>query len=199
MQCLVILLMVGFLGIPGSNGWAFPGQTADELIGVLGPATNGFVSPPVPAIEAVRTGRAQLSSIYWSQATYDPLRSGAVLRGILVTTFDYRGTGLVERLRKDPPELGWKDLVSQSEVFLSFVSPQAFQQLLAGIEVGWEITSKTHQGAGVGYDLYSLTSTDGRFYGEISYSAKGEVPLPPDPGGQKPPTLNFWTRIAPVR
>jgi hypothetical protein len=84
-------------------------------------------------------------------------------------------------------------------VFLSFVSSQAFQQLLAGIEAGWKITSKTHRGTGAGYDLYSLTSTDGRFHGEMSYSAQGEVPLPPDPGGQKPPTLNFWTRISPVR
>lgn len=199
MRRLVSLLTVGLLGVGEAQVWAFPGQTAEEMIGVLGPATNGYVSPPVPTVESVRAGRAQLGSVYWSQATYDPLRSGASLRGILVATFDYRGMGLVERLQKDPPELGWKDLVSQSEVFLSLVSPQAFQQLLAGMKAGWKITSKTHQGTGVGYDLYSLTSTDGRFYGEMSYSAKGEVPLPPDPGGQKPPTLNFWTRISPVR
>ena len=198
MQCLVILFTVGLLGVVEPPVWAFPGQTADELIGVLGPAANGYVSPPVPTVESVRAGRAQLGSVYWSQATYDPLRSGASLRGILVTTFVYRGTGLVGRLEKDPPELGWKDLVSQSEVFLSLVSPQAFRQFLAGIEAGWKVTSKTHQGTGVGYDLYSLTSTDGRLHGEMSYSARGEVPLPPDPGGQKPPTLNFWTRISPV-
>ncbi len=199
MRRLVILLMVGFLGVAEAQVWAFPGQTAEEMIQALGPAANGYVSPPVPGIEAVRAGRAQLGSVYWSQATYDPLRTGASLRGILVATFDYRGTGLVERVEKDPPELGWKDLTSQSEVFLSFVSPQAFRQFLSGLEGGWKISSKSHQGTGVGYDLYSLTSTDGRFYGEMSYSAKGEVPLPPDPGGQKPPTLNFWTRIAPVR
>jgi hypothetical protein len=193
------LIVAGLLGVAEAQVWAFPGQTADELIRVLGPPANGYVAPPVPAIEAVRTGSAQLSRIYWPQATYDPLRSGAALKGIVVATFDYRGEGLVERLRKEPPDIGWKDLVSQSEVFLSFLPPQAFRQFLAGIQAEWKVTAKTHHGTGSGYDLYSLTSKDGRLVGEMSYADKGEVPPPADPGGQQPPTFNFWTRIFEVR
>ncbi len=199
MRGLPIIVMTGLLSVVALQAGAFPGQTAEELIEALGPPANGYVSPPVPAVEAVQTGQAQLSRIYWPQATYDPLRAGAALQGIVVTTFDYRGTGLVERLQKEPPEIGWKDLVSQSEVFLSFLSPKVFRQLLAGIDAGWKITSKTHHGSGAGYDLYTLVSRDGRLQGEMSYGEKSEVPPPPDPSGQQPPTLNFWTKISVVR
>jgi hypothetical protein len=191
--------MAGLLSGVAQPAWAFPGQTAQELIQGLGPPANGYVSPPVPEIEAVRSGSAQLSSIYWSQAAYDPLRSGAALKGILVATFDYRGVGLAERLQKDPPDIGWKDLLSRSEVFLSFVPPQSFQRFLDGIRSGWKVTTKVHHGTGAGYDLYSLTSRDGLLAGEMSFADKGEVAPPPDASGQRPPTLNFWTRISPVR
>jgi hypothetical protein len=199
MRRLVISVLAGLLSVGAQQAGAFPGQTAEELIRALGPSANGYLSPPVPTVEAVRAGQAQLSRIYWPQAAYDPLRSGATLQGILVATFDYRGAGLVERLQKEPPEIGWKDLVSQSEVFLAFLSPQTFQNVLTAIHAGWTITAKTHQGAGAGYDLYSLKSKDGRFQGEMSYSEKGEVPPPPDPSGQQPPTLNFWARISALR
>ncbi len=175
---------------------AFPGQTAEELIEALGPPANGYVSPPVPAVEAVQTGQAQLSRIYWPQASYDPLGTGAALQGIVVATFDYRGAELVERLQKDPPDISWKDLVSRSEVFLSFLPPQAFRTLLDGIEAKWSVTAKTHQGTGTGYHLYSLISKDGRLSGEMSFTDKGERAPPPDAGAQQPPTLNFWTRIS---
>ncbi|MEW6681715.1 MAG: hypothetical protein AB1451_02180 [Nitrospirota bacterium] len=191
--------VAGLLSVVAQQVGAFPGETAEELIRDLGPSANGYVSPPVPAIEAVRAGSAQLSRIYWPQVTYDPLRSGAVMKGIVVATFDYQGAGLVERVQKDPPDIGWKDLVSRSEVFLSFLPRQAFQQLLSGIEATWNVTARTHHGTGAGYDLYSLSSKDGRLVGEMSFTDKGEVPPPPDAGGQQPPTLNFWTRISAVR
>lgn len=192
-------MFTGWLMLVAQQVGAFPGQTAEELIQALGPPANGYGSPPVPAIEAVRTGSAQLSRIYWPQATYDPLRSGAAMKGIVVATFDYQGAGLVERVQKDPPDIGWKDLVSRSEVFLSFLPRQAFQQLLSGIETKWNVTGKTHHGTGAGYDLYSLSSKDGRLVGEMSFTDKGEVAPPSDAGGQQPPTLNFWTRISAVR
>jgi hypothetical protein len=192
-------LLVALMIVVGGRAWAFPGQTAGELIRALGPPSNGYVSPPVPSVEAVRAGTAQFSRVYWSQAAYDPLRAGAVLPGILVTTFSYRGPDLITRLQKNPPEVGWKDLVSHSEVFLSFLPTAAFTALLAAIDTGWTVTSKTHLGAGAGYDLYSLVSKDGRLQGELSYAEKGEVPLPPDPSGQTPPTLNFWSRISSTR
>ena len=196
---LQTIVVTGLLGFAAQQAGAFPGQTADELIQGLGLPANGYVSPPVPEIEAVRTGSAQLSRIYWPQATYDPLRSGASLNGIVVATFDYRGPGLVERVQKVPPDIGWKDLVSRSEVFLSFLPPQAFRRLLSGIETKWSVTAKAHHGTGVGYDLYSLTSKDGRLVGEMSFTDKGEFAPPPDAGGQQAPTLNFWTRISVVR
>lgn len=195
----VLTLLVALLVTVGGRVWAFPGQTADELILALGLPANGYVSPPVPSVDAVRAGTAQFSRVYWSQATYDPLRAGAMLRGILVTTFTYRGPGLIDRLEKQSPEVGWKDLVSHSEVFLSFVPPAAFSALLAAIDAGWTITSRTHHGAGAGYDLYSLVSKDGRLQGELSYAEKGDLPPPPDPGGHAPPTLNFWSRISSTR
>lgn len=192
---LVALLMV----IVGGRVWAFPGQTADELIRALGLPANGDVSPPVPSVDAVRAGTAQVSGMYWPQSAYDPLHSGAALPGILVATFSYRGPDLIARLQKNPPEVGWKDLVSHSEVFLSFLPPAAFTALLVAIDTGWTVMSKTHQGAGAGYDLYSLISKDGRLQGELSYAEKGEVPPPPDPNGHTPPTLNFWSRISSTR
>lgn len=195
-RSLMAIVLTSLLGI-AQQAPAFPGQTAEELIRVLGPPANGHPAPPVPAVEAVLSGRAQLSSVYWPQATYHPLQSGPDLKGILVTTFDYRAAGLAERVVKDPSDIGWEDLVSRSEVFLSFVSPQAFQQLLGEIAADWTVTSKTHHGAGVGYDLYSVISKDGRFQGEISYSPKGH--MPPLPQSGQPPVLNFWTRISAVR
>lgn len=197
MKGMRIIVITGVLSITAQAG-AFPGQTAEELMQALGPSANGYVSPPVPTAESVRTGRAELSRIYWPQATYDPFRAGMALQGIVVATFDYRGNGLVERVRKTPPDVRWNDLVSRDEVFLSFLSPPAFQRLLAGIDPGWKITSRTHRGSGPGYDLYTLVSRDGRLRGEMSYTAKGDVPPPPDPTGQQPPTLNFWTRISAV-
>jgi hypothetical protein len=199
MRGLLIIVITGLLSVEARQAGAFPGQTAEELIRALGPSANGYASPPVPSVDAVRTGRAQLSQVYWPQAAYDPLGAGAALQGIVVTTFDYEGTGLLDRLQKDPPQIGWKDLVSRSEVFLSFLSPKAFQRLLAEIDAGWQITSRTHHGSGTGYDLYTLVSRDGRLQGEMSYAEKGEVPPPPDPSGQQPPTLNFWTKISVVR
>lgn len=199
MRGMRIVTLAGLLGLVAQQAGAFPGQTADELIRLLGPPANGYVSPPVPTMESVRSGRAQLSQIYWPQATYDPFRSGAALQGIVVATFDYRGTGLAERLEKAPVEIGWGDLRSQEEVFLSFLSPKAFRDLLARLDPGWEMTSKTHHGAGLGYDLYTFASRDGRFRGEMSYSEKGDAPPPAGPPGQKPPPLNFWSRISAVR
>jgi len=199
MRGLAISVVTGLLSIFAQQARAFPGQTAEELIQALGPPANGYVSPPVPAIEPVQSGSAQLSGIYWPQATYDPLRSGAALKGIVVATFDYRGVGLTERLQKDPPDIGWKDLVSQSEVFLSFLPPQAFRQFLSGIQADWKVTAKAHHGTGAGYDLYSLASRDGRLVAEMSFADKGEVAPPPDASEQRPPTLNFWTRISAVR
>jgi hypothetical protein len=117
----------------------------------------------------------------------------------VVATFDYQGSGLVERLRQTPPDIGWKDLVSRSEVFLSFLPPQAFQKLLAGIQAEWTVMAKTHHGTGAGYDLYSLTSKDGHLVGEMSFTNKGELAPPADASGQQPPTLNFWTRISAAR
>lgn len=192
-----VLASAGLLAASGTS-WGFPGQTAEELIRALGPPANGYVTPPAPSVEAVRAGSAQLSKIYWPQAAYDPLRTGAALHGILVATFDYRGNDLVARARKDPPEVGWKDLVSHTEVFLSFVPPATFKALLAALHNAWIIQSTTHQGVAPGYDLYTLVSKDGSLTAELSYSEKGEVP-PPDPTGKQPPTLNFWSRVTPAR
>ncbi len=190
---LMVLALAGF-----EPCWAFPGQTAAELIQALGPSANGYVAPPAPSAEAVRAGSAQLGSIYWPQASYDPLRTGSALTGILVATFDYRGTDLIARLQKSPPEVEWADLVSRSEVFLSFLPPAGFKALLAALQTTWVVQSKTHKGAGDGYDLYALVSKDGALTAELSYSEKGEIPPPPDPTGKRPPTLNFWSRVAPV-
>ena len=194
----VVLLIVMLLAI-AEPGWAFPGQTAADLIQALGPSANGYAAPPAPSAAAVRAGSAQLSSIYWPQAAYDPLRTGSTLTGILVATFDYRGTDLIARLQKSPPEVGWADLVSRSEVFLSFVPPAGFKALLAALQTTWVVKSTTHQGEGDGYHLYALVSRDGSLAAELSYSEKGEVPPPPDPTGKKPPTLNFWSRVTPAR
>lgn len=195
MRPLAMSLLFGLLSVLAQQAWGFPGQTAEELIRALGPSANGYASPPVPSVEAVRSGTAQLSRIYWPRASYDPFRSGIELQGILVATFDYRGTGLVERLRKDPSKIDWRDLVSDSEVFLSFLSPKAFEGVLAAIDKGWTVTSKSHQGPGAGYDLYVLISRDGRLRGEMSYSDKGEPPPAPAQTGQTAPILNFWSRI----
>jgi len=196
----ITLLILMALAIAGAEPcWAFPGQTAAELIQALGPSANGYVAPPAPSAEAVREGSAQLSSVYWPQASYDPLRTGSALTGILVATFDYRGTDLIARLQKSPPEVGWPDLVSRSEVFLSFLPPTGFKALLAALQATWVVQSRTHKGAGEGYDLFALVSKDGAFAAELSYSEKGEVPPPPDPTGKRPPTLNFWSRVTPAR
>lgn len=188
---LVFALICWMLPQPG---WTFPGQTAAELIQALGPSANGYVAPPVPSADAVRAGSAQLSQIYWPQAQYDPLRSGRALQGILVTTFDYRHPTLLKRVSQADPEVGWTDLVSRSEVFLSFLAPGAFQELMTAVTKTWVITSKVRQGSEPGYDLYVLTSKDGRLTAELSYAEKGEVP-PPDPSGKKPPVLNFWSKV----
>lgn len=195
MPLVVLLLTVWTF----QSAWAFPGQTADDMIRVLGPSANQYMAPPVPDMEAVRAGTAQLSKIYWPQARYDPLRSGAAFAGILVATFDYRHPTLLTRVQQTPPDIGWKDLVSHSEVFMAFLPPAAFQQFMTAITKTWEVTSKVRQGSGTGYDLYTLTSKDRRLTAEVSYTDKGEVPPPPDPVGQKPPTLNFWSRITSVQ
>ena len=194
----VVLLIVMLFAV-AEPGWAFPGQTAAELIQALGPSANGYVAPPAPSAEAVRAGSAQLSSVYWTPASYDPLRTGSALTGILVATFDYRGPDLITRLQKSPPEVEWADLVSRSEVFLSFLPPAGFKALLAALQATWVVQSRTHKGSGDGYDLYALVSKDGALAAELSYSEKGEVPPPPDPTGKRPPTLNFWSRVTPAR
>jgi hypothetical protein len=55
------------------------------------------------------------------------------LRTILAATFDYRGPDLIARLQQDPPQVRWTDLVSRSEVFLSFLPPAGFKSLLAAL------------------------------------------------------------------
>jgi len=52
----VVLFIVMALAV-AEPGWAFPGQTAAELIQALGPSANGYVAPPAPSAEAVRAGR----------------------------------------------------------------------------------------------------------------------------------------------
>lgn len=184
------------LVVSSGQVWAFPGQTAQELLAALGPTADGPVGPPVPAIEAVRAGTAQLSRMSWPEATYDPLRSGATLKGLLVATFDYRGPDLVARLQKDPPELGWKDLVSRSEFFLAVVPAESFRWFLAGLHRGWTITSEARHGSGTRYEVYSLVSKDGRLQGEMSYSETGALPLSADRIGPTPPGANLWIRVA---
>lgn len=181
------------LMLAAATSQALPGDLGKGLIDSLGKPANDYQEPPQPTAEDFRQGKDKLATVYWTRVQYDPFRTGLKLKGNLVVTFQYPRNA--DRMRADGRAIGWADLTSYSEVFLSQVSPDDWNATLQALGQNWVLERQEERTAqGNAYTLYTLVSEDGARKVQISYSPNRQPAAVPS----KIPVFNFWSRIGPT-
>lgn len=191
----IILMGVAVLVIYSIPAAAFPGETAQQMIERHGQPSLP-TSLPSPTIAALRTGKPNSVLVVWFQAKYRPLALPVEMEGRVITLFRIDGTGVLRRIERGEPGVGWGDLRSDFENLFTSLSQSQFDEFLRLLKKDWTIVKKSPR-SDPPYDLYEAASRDGKLTAEFSFRTPGiSSPSATDPYyGGKFPDGNFWVRI----
>jgi hypothetical protein len=194
----IVAALAGVLWMPAGAA-AFPGESAEAMVGRMGSPASGYEAPPILDWEHVQDSTHPPVRIHWMNVVYDPFKTGQQFQGVLVVLYGVDRESIPAQRPKDGKigPIPWKSLLSQREVFLAQISSEQFAGLKSGLKKDWITQSVAHyDNPQRGYDLYVLQSRDGRRKAQMSYSELGlikEFPVPSD--APKPPKLNLWIQV----
>jgi hypothetical protein len=187
------------LGAVPTTAFAFPGESAYEMIGRHGPPSlpHSVQLPPKAMLQA---GKTPSVLVVWFQTKYHPLSIPMEMEGRVVASFRFDSDTALNKLQKGEVYATWTDLRSDFENLFTTLSKEDFDHFLTALDKEWALTKLTHH-QDPPYDLYEAVSKDRRLKAELSFRTPG-VPSASatDPYyGGKFPDGNVWIRVERIK